>query len=291
MAKFVSRDSLRPFGFIVFVFFLFSFLFNFSEVSLAQNQLPKVAIIIDDLGPGVKTYDLLFKNPYPLTLSVIPAQMMSTSLSARAVSINHYDIFIHLPMEPLGRSAKKNYPLQISKGMSVTSINEVIDLSRANIKNVKGINHHMGSYGSADPLLMEPIIEYCQTHQLIYVDSITTRNTVIKKIVEEKHYPYLRNNVFLDGKLKKKYIEFQFKQLIDHALKNGYAIGIAHANRELSMKMLPQLMKQYEDQVQFVRVSELPQSLMWQMPAPQNKNVFKKKYLKSFLKPQMIPTH
>jgi polysaccharide deacetylase 2 family uncharacterized protein YibQ len=138
---------------------------------------------------------------------------------------------------------------------------------------------------------MLPIIEYCMAHQLIYVDSITTRNTAVKKIVDEKNYPYLRNNVFLDGKLKKKYIEFQFKQLIDHALKNGYAIGIAHANRELSMKMLPVLMKEYENQVQFVRVSELPQSLKWQMPEPQNKNVFKQKYLKSFLKPQMIPTH
>ncbi len=235
MAKSASLDNLRGSPFIVLVFLLFAF----TTASFAQNKLPKVAIIIDDLGPGVKTYDLLFKNPYPLTLSIIPAQMMTTQLSERATSLNRYDIFIHLPMEPLGRNAKKHYPLQIMKGMSAASINQVIDLSRAKIKNVKGINHHMGSYGSADPLLMSPIVEYCLAHQLIYVDSITTRNTAVKKIVDEKGYPYLRNNVFLDGKLKKKYIEFQFKQLIDHALKNGYAIGIAHANRELSMKILP----------------------------------------------------
>jgi len=272
---------------ILFLFLLLSFITN----CFAENKLPKVAIIIDDLGPGVKTYDLVFKNHYPLTLSIIPAQMLSTQLSERAVSYNRFEIFIHLPMEPLGRNAKKHYPLRITKDMRTASINEVINFSIQDIKNVKGINHHMGSSGSADPELMAPIIEYCMAHQLIYVDSITTRNTAIKKIVEHHNYPYLRNNVFLDGKLKKKYIEFQFKQLIDHALKNGYAIGIAHANRELSMKMLPVLMKQYEDQVQFVRVSELPQSLKWQMAAPQNKNVFKQKYLKSFLKPQMIPTH
>jgi len=288
MAKFVFLDNkLKFLRFVCWIFLLFIF----TAVSFAESKLPKVAIIIDDLGPGVKTYDLLFKNPYPLTLSVIPAQMLSASLSERASSINHYDIFIHLPMEPLGRNAKKHYPLQISKRMSVASINEVIDLSRLNIKNVKGINHHMGSYGSADSQLMEPIIEYCMAHQLIYVDSITTRNTAVKKIVDEKNDPYLRNNVFLDGKLKKKYIEFQFKQLVDHALKNGYAIGIAHANRELSMKMLPILMKQYENQVQFVKVSELPESTKWQMPPSVEKNVFKQKYIKKFFKPQMIPTH
>ena len=72
------------------------------------KAVPKIAIVIDDLGPSKKAADNLFAMNAPFTFSILPHETYSQWIADKAHSLGH-DVIGHIPMEAIK-------PHQLGKG-------------------------------------------------------------------------------------------------------------------------------------------------------------------------------
>jgi polysaccharide deacetylase 2 family uncharacterized protein YibQ len=220
-----------------------------------QKQLPKVALIIDDIG-----YDRALAKKFldlhgMLTFSILPHSPLTKSF-ARAARQKGNEIMIHLPMEP------NEYPeIDPGSGTLLTSMlpDELISQLEENLAAVpfvKGANNHMGSKLTAVSTQMYQIFSILKKRGLFFVDSRTTPNSLCKPSARLLQIPFAERDVFLDHIHEPDVIRGQIEKLIHIAKRQGKALGIAHPNPityEVIREMLPELQKK----IQLVPVSEI----------------------------------
>ena len=106
--------------------------------------LPKVAIIIDDIGYDIDMVDKFLALDTVLTFALLPQSPFQQHI-VEAVHDHGYELMLHQPMEP------NEYPrINPGPGALLTSMNpdELIAQLTRNIDaipHVKGVNNHMGS--------------------------------------------------------------------------------------------------------------------------------------------------
>ena len=86
----------------------------------------------------------------------------------------------------------------------------------------------MGSRATADPMLMETVLEVLRRRGLYFLDSRTTADTVALQIAQKMGVPALQRTIFLDGRRDESYIENQFRNLLLEARARGSAVAIGH---------------------------------------------------------------
>ncbi|MBI5665406.1 MAG: divergent polysaccharide deacetylase family protein, partial [Nitrospirae bacterium] len=104
-----------------------------------RRALPKVAIVIDDLGPNKQMAREVLQLKGPLTLSILPQQDYSAWIAEEGNRLGR-DIMIHIPME----AAK---PLKLGKGglytwMTDREISQTLEEDMRSVPHVKGANNH-----------------------------------------------------------------------------------------------------------------------------------------------------
>ena len=225
-----------------------------------QKKMAKVAIIIDDIGYDDVIAEKFIKLDSALTISVLPYSPFQQKIIETARK-NGIETMLHLPMEPV------EYPMvNPGPGVLLTSmtpdqlihcLNEDIDtMSRDTILFIKGVNNHMGSKMTADSTKMNQIFSILKKRGLFFIDSRTTSKTLCKSSAHLLQVPFAERNVFIDHIQDPDFIRNQINRLINIAIKQGRAIGIAHPHTETYdelKKMLPDLKKK----VQIVPASEL----------------------------------
>ena len=186
---------------------------------------PKIAIIIDDLGFVRQPTEAFWELDIPLTFAVLRGGEYSRLHAEQALDLQQ-EVILHLPLEPLDPS--------IDPGPGVIrgsfSPEEALAQLRENLQAVPGIigvNNHMGSKGTQDPVLLRLIMAELKKQGLFYIDSRTIDTSLGAKIAREMGVPTAERNVFLDG-LGTEGIPGQVKILIEKARAQGKAIGIAH---------------------------------------------------------------
>lgn len=219
------------------------------------GKLPKVAIIIDDLG-----YDKVFAEKFmsldtAITFSVLPHSTFEREI-ARGANAKGYEIMLHLPMEPL------EYPhVNPGSGALLMSMapDRLIDQLYENLKAVpyiKGVNNHMGSRMTAVSTQMYQIFSVLKKQNLYFIDSRTTTETLCKPSARLFQLQFAQRDIFLDNIQKTDAIQRQINKLVLIAGSHGEGIGIAHpypVTYEVLRKMLPGLRKK----VEFVPASAL----------------------------------
>jgi polysaccharide deacetylase 2 family uncharacterized protein YibQ len=217
--------------------------------------LPKIAIIIDDIGYDSNIVKKFISLDTPLTLSLLPQSPQKNRIMnlARAEG---FDLMLHQPMEP------NEYPrINPGPGTLLTTMppDELIRRLNENLDempNIKGVNNHMGSKMTASSDQMRQIFSVLKKRGLFFVDSRTTAQTICKMSAQLLHVPFGERDVFIDHKHQKDFIEKQMRELARIALSHGEAIGIAHPHTstyQVLQKLIPELKKS----VAFVPVSEL----------------------------------
>jgi len=219
------------------------------------SSLPRVAIIIDDLGYDEKMASKFLVLDGVMSFSVLPHSPFQKSI---ATTIHHTgrDILLHLPMEPV------EYP-QIDPGagalLSSMAPDDLLDQLRRNLDAVPfavGVNNHMGSCLTQDPAKMRQIFTILKKRNLFFIDSLTSPRSCCEQAARLLKLKFAQRHVFLDHDQDPNAIRFQIKRLISIATKQGKAIGIGHpypTTWEVLNEELPDL----ENQVQLVRISEL----------------------------------
>ena len=224
---------------------------NFSDKTIG-----KIAIIVDDWGYNSRGCEFFKKLQTPISISILP-KLQFSSQTAKCAHKNNKEVMLHLPLEP--HKFLEKYP---DRYVILTSMDkeEIINLLKESFDSVpfsKGTNNHMGSKATEDVSFMRIIFDYLNSHNLFFVDSIVSGNSICEDLAKETHTPFVRRNIFLDNKANRSYIEGQFKQLANLAKKNGYAVGIGH-DRPLTQQIILEQTKLLEEKgFKFVTISEL----------------------------------
>ncbi len=216
------------------------------------RALPKVAIVIDDLGPNKQMAREVLKLKGPLTLSILPQQDYSAWIAEEGNRLGH-DIMLHIPME----AAK---PLRLGKGglytwMTDREISQTIEEDIRSVPYIKGANNHMGSSFTRDERVMNTVISELKERKLFFLDSLTTPETVGFKLAKAQGIKTIRRDVFLDDSNDPVEIEVQWNRLVKEARQTGHAVALGHP-RKNTIEFLQKVLGNNKE-VTIVPVSEL----------------------------------
>jgi len=219
------------------------------------NNLPKIAIVLDDWGYNTNNIDLLNSIDAPLNISILPNLIYSKAIAAYCSKRDDREVMLHMPMEPENNKIRLEDNTLLTS-MDKATINKLIDKALDTVEDTKGISGHMGSKATKDSRLMGSVMDSAKLNSLYFLDSKSTLYSVAEETASGK-VPYIKRDVFLDNDSSKEYINKQFDLLIESAKLQGYAIGIGH-DKVNTLEVLSNRIPEVKDiDIKFVLVSEL----------------------------------
>jgi polysaccharide deacetylase 2 family uncharacterized protein YibQ len=220
-----------------------------------RNGVPRIGIIIDDLGYDPFIFESFLKLDLPLAFSVLPQAPYTQSIAGKARRMGH-ELILHLPMEPADYPRVNPGPGALLTTMRHAKIRATIRRDLEEVPGVQGVNNHMGSLFTTKRDKMAVVMRELKKRDLFYVDSRTTTETVAYELAEKMGVPVASRSVFLDNDLSSTVIKFQLERLLGIARHSGAAIGIGHPNVE-TLSLLRDYRDKLKTRVRVVPVSEL----------------------------------
>ena len=219
------------------------------------KDLPKIAIVIDDVGNDYKLANSFMNIGLPLTLSILSSSTYAEDIAEKAKE-KGFEVILHLPMEPKNYPAVNPGPDALLTKMDENQIRAVLDKNLEKIPGVAGVNNHMGSYFTEREDKMTYVLKDLKKRGLFYLDSRTTSNSVGFRLAGEMGVPAAKKSVFLDNDLSPKSIKYQLERLVRTARYSGEAIGIGHPH-EATLSVLKDQADMLKADFRVVPVSEL----------------------------------
>jgi len=247
------------FGFLCLFLFLWLYLLT-SSIALADSsqkkiQQPAISIIIDDLGYHKARDTRAIKLPGSVTYAFLPHTPHARHLATLAHSLNK-EVMLHLPMESMEH--EELGPGGLTMDMSHEELAAQLKSNLESVPHVVGINNHMGSLLTQHPGHMLWLMqELRKRDDLYFVDSYTTKTSIVQKVASENWVPNIRRDVFLDSDRDPKKIKMHFRRLIKMAKKTGFALGIGHPYPETMAILEEELPKLNSKGIQLLPVSKL----------------------------------
>ena len=224
------------------------------EATAPASGTVTVAIIIDDCGQWPAIERGFLALPIPLTLSILPHVRYTTEIASEAAAAGK-GIMLHLPMEPLGRDTAG--PGEITTAMSDAQIASQTEDDIAQVPAATGTNNHEGSKATADARVMKDVIAVVKAHDLFFIDSRTSAQSVAARTARDAGVPESARNVFLDDRADQAFTEQALEQTVEYAKRNGSAIAIGHPRPTTLAALTAVYQKMQGEGVRFVLASEL----------------------------------
>lgn len=201
-----------------------------------KPALPRLALVIDDMGTSVATAREFMDLPYPVTPAVIPFLSHSTDV-AHLYSERNHPFFLHMPMEPQGYPSQKPGKGAIMTGDGPDKVKKLLASALDSVPGASGVNNHMGSRATESKALMAPVMEELDKRGLAFLDSETSPKSIAAETAKAKGVSFGSRDVFLDNEARSGAIEAQLKLAVERAKKQGYAVAIGH-DRPETLKVL-----------------------------------------------------
>jgi len=224
------------------------------EATAMPSGTIAVAIIIDDCGQWPATERGFLALPIPLTLSILPHVRYTAQIASDAAAAGK-GIMLHLPMEPLGRDTAGAG--EITTAMTDAQIASATQDDIAQVPAARGLNNHEGSKASADSRVMKDVIAVAKDHDLFFIDSRTSAQSVAAQTARDAGVPEASRDVFLDNRADEAYTEQMLEQTVEIAKRNGSAIAIGHPRPTTLAALAAFYLKMQAKGVRFVLASEL----------------------------------
>ncbi len=223
-----------------------------------DSSLPKVAIIIDDMGFNNEIGTQLLELHMNLTFSFLPSAPFTAELEEKAYQAGRC-IFLHLPMEPKGKEWDPG-PGALLLGQSKVEQKKLFEQNLMAVPHAVGVNNHMGSLYTENREAMENLMKLIGEQGLYFIDSFTSSASKGLLAARAAGIPSARRHIFLDNVHSRDKVCGQLQQLVLHAEKNGWAVGIGHPN-EATLEALINCRGKLLDRVQLISAQELIISL------------------------------
>jgi polysaccharide deacetylase 2 family uncharacterized protein YibQ len=205
-----------------------------------RQGTPRLAIVIDDLGPAAGLSHRATRLPRPVTLAFLPYASGLDGLVGDAKAHGH-EIYLHLPMEPEGDEDPG--PNAILTGLEPTELHRRLAWAFERMPQAVGVNNHMGSRASADPGVMMEVLQEVRRRGLAFVDSRTSPLSVGTALAERLDLRHAGRDVFLDNVPTRAAVRRQLDAAERLARRRGQALAIGHphpATLEVLESWLPQ---------------------------------------------------
>jgi polysaccharide deacetylase 2 family uncharacterized protein YibQ len=222
----------------------------------AGGEIPRVAIVIDDLGNELAPADRIARWKEPVAGAVLPELRWSAE-SARALEAGGKEVLLHLPMEPEGYPRVRPGPGVVLRSQSDEEIARVLEADLATVPGAAGVNNHMGSAATADPRVMRAVLRFLAGRGLFFVDSRTTDATLGERLAEETAVPAVSRRVFLDDTATEAGVRGQLTELLRRARQERFAVAIGHPYPVTLSVLERELPRFSEEGVRLVLVGEL----------------------------------
>src|SRR3989442_1553500 len=215
----------------------------------------RVAILFDDAGGSLEQLEPILALGRSVTVTILPGLRYSREVAARAQE-GGLEVLLHLPMEPEERGLALG-PGGITTGMSDVQISQVVATDLSQVPGAIGLNNHMGSKATADERVMRAVLQEVKSHGLIFVDSVTSPQSVGMRLAMEMQIRTASRSVFLDNQNKADAIRAQIQRLIILALERKDVVAIGHATR-LTPRVLKEMLVEFDrHDIELVPVSAL----------------------------------
>ncbi|MGH7336566.1 MAG: divergent polysaccharide deacetylase family protein, partial [Myxococcota bacterium] len=136
----------------------------------------------------------------------------------------------HLPME--SATGANPGPNAILETLSPERIGARTRAALDELPGAAGVNNHMGSATTADPVAIGTVLDIVAERRLFFLDSRTTRESVAFDLARTRAIPAARRDLFLDEAPDEASVEAAFDRLLEIAREKGAAIAIGHPRRE-----------------------------------------------------------
>jgi polysaccharide deacetylase 2 family uncharacterized protein YibQ len=204
-----------------------------APVLLAPNLTParpQLAVIIDDVGLDVAAARRLISLDAPVTLSILP-YAEAASVIAREAAQAGREVFVHLPMEPVG--VEDPGPHALTEFQSPSEMASRIGWAFSRVPGAVGFNNHMGSRLTSDRRAMDAMFSASDLpRSMLFVDSLTHPRSQAASAAQAAGLTAMTRDVFLDHVPDEASVSVQLNQALALALQNGQAIAIGHPRPE-----------------------------------------------------------
>ncbi|WP_404449519.1 divergent polysaccharide deacetylase family protein [Sutcliffiella horikoshii] len=246
---------------IIFTVMLSSMImFCYPSVNPSAEEHPtnKVAIVIDDFGNNMKGTEEILHLPVSLTVAVMPFLTTTKQDAEMAHRLGH-EVILHLPMEPIKGKRSWLGPGAITSNLTNEEIYQRVNDAIDSVPYAVGINNHMGSKITADKRIMKIILGICKERNLYYLDSKTTKKSVVAELATDLGVPFLENELFFDEVYSTNHIVKQTTQLIKKTEVDDSIIAIGHVGMvgEKTASVLKQYIPKLQEKAEIVTLSNI----------------------------------
>jgi uncharacterized protein len=193
----------------------------------ANDERPKIAVVIDDMGAIHPYTERSVALPGPLTMSWFPFAPNLPEQIAAAAARGH-EAMLHMPMQSFSNTTVQTGPdpLRIDLPPAVNTAR--LRAALAAVPNIVGLNNHMGCIATRDPALMDIVAHEARDHGMLFLDSVTIPHSVALARAEIAGVPAAARDVFIDNVAEPSVIRAQLGSIESFARHYGYAIAIGH---------------------------------------------------------------
>lgn len=202
----------------------------------------QMAIIIDDFGYSSEPINAFAAIQRPLTFAVIPYRQFSNEAASRGLSSGH-QVILHLPLEPV-TAAEQSEPITVTTAMSEQDIQQTVTKAIQSVPGIIGVNNHQGSKATADKRVMRTVLNVVKSHNLFFVDSRTSSQSVAFDTSRQMGIRTGENELFLDNSNDVAYIKGRLRTAMQMALQHGSVTVIGHARMNTATairEMIPEM--------------------------------------------------
>ena len=190
----------------------------------------KVAVIVDDCGADMTTVRAMLNTGLPFSYAILPDKEFSSDVLEMVKSRGKMPM-LHLPMEPLSRSAMSEGNRTIMTNTSAATQQALVRKHLQSLPGVIGVNNHQGSKATADKATMKAVLQVLKKENIFFVDSRTNSASIARDMAKQMGVATARNDIFLDNSSNVEDIRKQIYKAFAMAEKNGSAIAICHARK------------------------------------------------------------
>jgi uncharacterized protein len=206
----------------------------------AVSAMPKLALVIDDLGANLARDRRVLALPGPVALAILPEARYATRLAEQAYEAGK-TVMLHLPMAP-ATGPYSWHPL-----LGEEQLLQRLEQALTKVPHASGVNNHMGSQMTTDRQPMLALMTELQARHLFFLDSRTSAATVAAATAQRIGLASLSRDIFLDDDPRPEAIAEQFRSALQMARKQGSVVMIGHphpATLALLERELPKLTAQ-----------------------------------------------
>jgi len=189
--------------------------------------MPRVAIVIDDLGNDRAAVARIAGWPFPVAGAVLPA-LSGSAPAARDLESAGKQVLLHLPMEPRRYPEMRPGPGVVLLSQSEEEIARTVEADLESVPGAVGVSNHMGSAATADPRVMRAVARVLARRGLFFVDSRTTGASVAREAALQERVRAVSRRVFLDDVATEAAVTTQIAELVANARQEGFAVAIGH---------------------------------------------------------------